>query len=256
MIKKRFYLYIIIVLVSGLMPAACSSPSNAAEDAPAAETAPQAESEPAAQPAAPATEEADEPAEEGVPTSPADSPTSGPESAEALDGLDSCLFGSWTVDNDSMAAYLENALNSNGENEIFRIEEITGRMALAFNDAGQMTVSSEDYIIQVIAAFSEQVSMDLEMTLVAEGTAEYQADGTHLTNKFDDFEVVGGPLDGVLTAAGDGGRSILIEVTPDWFLASAAATAGDDSGAGVYSCSDTALSLQTNAYGAVSLTRD
>lgn len=250
-LKKAFFVLLILVLAA----AACSAPAE--EDAPAPTEMPTS---------LPAPTATTEPTPAPTPTTPVDDTGSGDDDAAppedsgngdesaAADGLDPCLYGLWTVDNDSMAQYLETALNQHNAATLFDITEITGLMQISFNSAGEMALSSDDYNIQIGIALSEQVSIDMEMVLIADGVAEYQADGTHLTSKYADFVVGGIPIESVLQAVGSGGSSIAISVSPDWFLG-AITEEVDDNGAGVYTCSDTTLTLQTNEYGAISLTR-
>lgn len=247
--KKVFLIFFILIFAA----AACSAPAAAPPaptETPTATPAPTATTEATPEPSStPEDTDLDSGGDAAGPGGGEDSSSVG---GAAM--LDPCLYGTWTIDNESMAQYLSNALNQNGQVDLFSITAVEGSMQLSFNPAGEMTMRSEDYFIQVSITLSEQVSMETNIILVASGTAEYQADGTYLTNRFADFEVSGLPMEGVLSAIGEGGDAVIIEVTPDWFLGTITEEDGSG-GTGMYTCSDTTLALQTNEYGAVSMTR-
>ena len=173
----------------------------------------------------------------------------------AAEGLDPCLYGLWTAENESMAAYLENAMNQNGQTDFFSVTDITGILQMSFDDAGEMGMYSEDYLIPVAISFSEEVSMDLLIELRATGTADYTADGAVLENRNTNLEVSGNPLDSVLTAVAEGESTIIMDVNPDWFLGTITEDAGTDSGTAIYTCSESTFTLQTTEYGVVEFSR-
>lgn len=169
-------------------------------------------------------------------------------------GVDPCLVGLWAADNESMAAYLTRALNQGGEVDFFTVTEITGALFLSFSAEGKMAVASEDFLITVVFAPSENLTVDMQMVLVAAGEADYTADGQTITNTNRNYASAGLAQDAVLEAVSGGESVITMEVDPSWFLATASDNT-DDPNTGAYVCSLETLHLTSNPHGPVQFNR-
>lgn len=253
----------VAVLVLAFVFGACSIPSGGSEPAPQAETSPTAAATPpdeststpsptqtslpdpagGVSPGGSGNGEEDELPAEPLPVGP-DGQT-----------LDPCLYGTWTVENESVAQYLATALNQGGTVDFFSVPEITGLMQMSFDEQGEMTVSSEDYLIYLLFAPSDALQIDIDMELAANGTATYQADGEHLTNFNRDISVTGSPLDSVLQAIQDGETVVVMEVTPEWFLGEVSEEGGEPAQSS-YTCAGDSLTITSNEYGPWMLVRE
>ena len=249
MFKHKRIIHVFAILI--FLALACRIPT--ADETPT-ENPPTAEAAQELEPTLPVTEIPEEAGDTESAIEPTNAPKN-PSAEQTADGLDSCLYGVWTADNESMAEYLENAMNQNGMTDFFTVSDITGILQMSFNDSAEMGMLSEDYLIPVAISFSEEVNMNLLIELRATGAADYTADGMVLTNRNTDLEVSGNPLDSVLTAVSEGDSTIIMDVNPDWFLGTITEEAGDSSGTATYTCSENTFKLQTTEYGAVTFTR-
>lgn len=162
--------------------------------------------------------------------------------------LDPCLIGIWAVDHESMSNYLTTAMNQT-EEVLFSVSQISGNLFMIFDENGVMGADSEDF--QIIMTFNtgvEGVGFEFTYLIEAEGTAQYSADGSSVTNWDHDYTFASDPLSafGEISSNGD---TYVINVTPDWFVS--ANPGGGEDATGTYNCSGDTLSFMPNEYGPI-----
>jgi len=110
---------------------------------------------------------------------------------------DPCLLGTWAMDNEAFAAYLQESMNeavaeSGVEGMSFSVQEVSGALTLTFNEKGRMVLASDGLEVPVKAGGV----MDTTVVITAEGAASYSADGEVITGSDYKYEAEGtGGLD-------------------------------------------------------------
>lgn len=157
-----------------------------------------------------------DPEEPAAPEEPAEEPTATPEVSD----YDTCLIGTWGIDQEAFAAYLDQAMNQN-DAVTFTFSNIQGDFEMVIEEGALSYTSTEPLSIQMSMSASGITLTTLDMIIVGQGSANWITAENYFIQYGQDYNFFGNGLSDVINTDLVGQAEVTVTLDPSMFVSMA-----------------------------------